>query len=143
MSKSASYLIREVVGTPRPHYRRRYRQLSWGPTLLTLTLVISPAVPSPAHQVFDTAELLAMIVDYFNPTTVPIDTTTFRKEVSTRSEWKRQLAPLARVSKAFSRAAIEVLWETMDSLRPFLAILKSDYATEPNVRNAIPSLWIR
>ena len=92
-------------------------------------------VPSPAQRVLNTAELLAMIVDYFNGNAASADAMTFRKDPPTRTGWKCHLVPLVSVSKAFSRAAIDILWKTMDSLRPFLALLKDDYTTEPNVRN--------
>ncbi|TEB20365.1 hypothetical protein FA13DRAFT_1801014 [Coprinellus micaceus] len=109
ISKSPSPLIREVVSSSSPQYR-----------------VISPTIPSPAQQVLSTAELLAMIVDYFNGNTA-ITYTTFREQLPTQTDWKRELVPLVCVNKTLSRAAIDVLWETMDSLKPFLAILKSDY----------------
>ena len=94
---------------------------------------------SPTQQVLDTAELLATIMGCFKGD----DTPTVHEETQAKMIWKRQLAPIARVNRTFYYAAIEVLWETMDSLRPFLAILKSDYTTEPNVRNVKPLLQKR
>ncbi|KAJ2913536.1 hypothetical protein MD484_g6878, partial [Candolleomyces efflorescens] len=40
-----------------------------------------------------------------------------------REVWKARLARLARVNRAFFHASIKVLWETMDTIKPFFTVL--------------------
>ncbi|KAJ3515288.1 hypothetical protein NMY22_g14486 [Coprinellus aureogranulatus] len=80
---------------------------------------------TPALQVLETPELLAIVFAFLEVETV---SEAQMDADDGEMRWKRRLVPLATVNSSFFRATSDLLWEEMDSLRPFLAILNPSHA---------------
>lgn len=80
-----------------------------------------------ALRVLETPELITLIFAFLKDATV-LDAQKAPNEVD-RTKWKRLLVPLATLNSSFFRATTDLLWEEMESLRPFLAILNPPYAS--------------
>ncbi|KAJ3550964.1 hypothetical protein NMY22_g107 [Coprinellus aureogranulatus] len=78
--------------------------------------------PPPSQQVLNTPELLDTIIVFLKSgvTQDPSDI----QHTPRSKQWKSILVPLVTLNSVFFRAVMEVIWEDMDSLSPFLELLK-------------------